>query len=418
MHTAPSRAVRLLAALLPALMVAAIVTSVAKHVFAGEAPPPAATPALGASALTAPAAAKKIILIGGKKSHDVGEHDFPNGIPAIAALLHAAPEFAGADVLAYTAGWPADLSVLNGASAIVCYFDGVQEKPEPFNDPARITAVQKLMDAGTGLVCLHQASTVPKDNASIPMTEWLGARRNGMADRTTEPVTLAPATATHPICAGMDEFTYTDEFYPSLIFHHDSQRIVPILRAKLPKEDPKDRIIAWAYERPDGGRGFGFTGGHYLAVFDQPQIRRMLLNAIAWSAHLEVPKAGIATPDPVVARAVVTRADERKVVKQAWGELFWHTSAELKNSRTMTTGTAVLRSGASNPRHFHPNCDEILHVVSGKIRHTMNEVTVEMGPGDTVSIPKGVIHNATNIGDGDAVLAISFDSAYRQAVGY
>ena len=48
----------------------------------------------------------------------------------------------------------------------------------------------------------------------------------------------------------------------------------------------------------------------------------------------------------------------------------------------------------------------------------MNEVTVEMNAGDTVSIPQGVLHNATNIGTVDAVLGISFSSAYREAVGY
>ena len=67
----------------------------------------------------------------------------------------------------------------------------------------------------------------------------------------------------------------------------------------------------------------------------------------------------------------------------------------------------------------HPRpTDEILHVVSGTISHTMNEVTVEMNAGDTVSIPQGVLHNAKNIGTTDAVLAISFSSAYREAVGY
>jgi quercetin dioxygenase-like cupin family protein len=114
---------------------------------------------------------------------------------------------------------------------------------------------------------------------------------------------------------------------------------------------------------------------------------------------------------------VVKKADN-KVTEMPWGQLRWFTSAELKNSRTMTTGMAIIKPGQSNPRHFHPNCDEILHVVSGKISHTMNEVTVEMNAGDTVSIPQGVLHNATNIGAEDAVLAISFSSAYREAVGY
>jgi quercetin dioxygenase-like cupin family protein len=47
----------------------------------------------------------------------------------------------------------------------------------------------------------------------------------------------------------------------------------------------------------------------------------------------------------------------------------------------------------------------------------MNEVSVVMNPGDTVSIPSGVVHNATNIGSEDAVLTISFSSAYRESVG-
>jgi mannose-6-phosphate isomerase-like protein (cupin superfamily) len=202
------------------------------------------------------------------------------------------------------------------------------------------------------------------------------------------------------------------------VFSEQRERIVPILRADLPQDAPQDRVLAWAFERSNGGRAFGFTGGHYITAFDQPQLRTMLLNAIAWTAKLPVPAQGISASGLVVPRAVVTRADERKNAKQAWGELFWHTSAELKNSATTTTGTAIIRPGQGNPRHYHPNCDEILHVISGRIRHTMNEVTVEMGPGDTVSIPKGVLHNATNIGEVDAVLSIAFSSAYREAIGY
>jgi len=381
-------------------------------------PPVPASGNLGATTIIGPRPATRIVLIGGKKSHDAGEHDFPNGIPLIAALLKASPAFAGAEVRAHTGGWPTDPAVLDGASTVVCYFDGVQEKPEPFNDAERIVRLEKLMAAGTGIVCLHQASTVPKDNATIPLVQWLGAKRNGMADRTTETVTLRPATPAHPVSFGMGEFTYRDEFYPTLMFTEDTSRITPILRSGVPKENPKDHVLAWAFERANGGRGFGFTGCHYIASFDVPSLRTMVLNAIAWTAKIPVPAEGITTTGTVVPKAVVTRADERKNAKQAWGELFWHTSAELKNSAVMTTGTAIVKPGQSNPRHYHPNCDEILSVVSGRIRHTMNEVTVEMGPGDTVSIPKGVLHNATNIGDTDAVLSIAFDSAYREVIGY
>ncbi|MBA3698626.1 MAG: cupin domain-containing protein [Planctomycetes bacterium] len=381
-------------------------------------PPAPATSTLGATTITAPRPATRIVLIGGKKSHDAGEHDYPNGIPLIAALLKASPAFAGAEVRAQTGGWPSDPAVFDGASTVVLYFDGVQEKPEPLIAAERIARLEKLMAAGTGIVCLHQASTVPKDNTTIPLVSWLGAKRNGMVDRTTETVTLKPATTTHPITFGVGEFTYKDEFYPTLMFNDDASRITPILRAALPKEKPEDRVLAWSFERANGGRGFGFTGCHYITSFDEPSLRTMVLNAIAWTAKLPVPAEGIQPQGTVVPKSVVTRAADRVNAKQAWGELFWHTSAAMKNSAVMTTGTVIIKPGQGNPRHYHPNCDEILSVVSGRIEHTMNEVTVVLEAGDTVSIPRGALHNAKNIGEVDAVLTIAFDSAYREVIGY
>jgi quercetin dioxygenase-like cupin family protein/type 1 glutamine amidotransferase len=406
---------------------ASLVSTLAIAAVAEPSPP---APALAVGSLKAPAIAKKIILIGGKKSHGPGMHDFPNGIPYLAALLRAAPAFSGADVLTYTSGFPDDLTVLQNASTIVLYFDGVMEKPEPLLAPARIAALQKLMEGGTGLIALHQASTLPAGDRTVPLPDWLGAKRDGMFDRATETTTLRPATPLHPVSAGVSEFAYQDEFYPTLIFAQGAGRLTPILTASLAPTSgdsmpansapaPRaDYVVAWAFERPAGGRAFGFTGLHYLSTMALPQIRQLLVNAIAWTAHIDIPAGGIPLVESVVPAASVTRHAEDKVVASPWGELRWYTSAEMGNSRTMTTGVARLLPGQSNPRHFHPNCDEILHVVSGRIRHTMNEVSVEMGPGDTVSIPQGVLHNATNVGPDEAVLAISFSSAYRQAVGY
>ncbi len=391
--------------------------------------PSTPAPNLGAAAQKAPPLAKKIVLIGGKKSHGPGEHDFPNGLPLIAAWLRASPAFAAADVLVFTGGWPADPKALDGASTILLYFDGVQENPPPLIDSGRIAQMQKAMDAGAGLITLHQASTLPAGNTTVPLIEWLGAKRNGMFDRTTEKVALQLAGSGHPILAGVKPIEYTDEFYPTLQFHPE-RKVTPILTAELtPKfgdaqkqaANPPARgrhTVAWAFERANGGRAFGFTGVHYVKNLEEPNLRQLLVNAIAWTAKIDVPADGIAVPGLVVGVSQVNRRDENRVTEMPWGQLRWYTSAEMGNSRTMTTGVAIIKPGQFNPRHFHPNCDEILHVISGKILHTMNEVTVEMNAGDTVSIPRGVLHNARNIGTVDAVLAISFDSAYREAVGY
>jgi quercetin dioxygenase-like cupin family protein len=101
-----------------------------------------------------------------------------------------------------------------------------------------------------------------------------------------------------------------------------------------------------------------------------------------------------------------------------WGHLTWFANRQLGNSEEMTVGRCVLKAGQSNPRHYHPNCSEILVVIAGRIRHTIEGgQEAEMGPGDTVTVLKNTWHRATNIGDGEAVLFIAFSSADRETIG-
>ncbi len=300
---------------------------------------------------------------------------------------------------------------------MVLYFDGLDNHPLLATE--RRERFEAAMRAGVGLVVLHQASTVPATDRTLDLQRWLGGARYGMFDRATEMAQIAPATPAHPVSRGLAPFTYLDEFYPTLRWQDGVQ---PILKARLHVEfregkdlvigEPVTSTVAWVYERAGGGRSFGYTGAHYLAAFDQPTVRKMILNAIAWTARIEVPAAGISSHD-----AVVTRAADRQVIEQTWGRITWYASGPLGNSATMTVGEAVIRPGQENPRHYHPNCDEILHVVRGRILHSMGTQQVEMTVGDTVSIPTGVRHNARNIGTEDAVLAISFSSAHREVIG-
>jgi quercetin dioxygenase-like cupin family protein len=101
-----------------------------------------------------------------------------------------------------------------------------------------------------------------------------------------------------------------------------------------------------------------------------------------------------------------------------WGGLTWYASGSLGNSSELTVGSCRLNPGCSNPRHYHPNCSEILVVIQGNIRHTMADGTEsEMKPGDTVTVPPNVWHRATNIGPSEAFLFVVFSSAERQVVG-
>jgi quercetin dioxygenase-like cupin family protein len=104
------------------------------------------------------------------------------------------------------------------------------------------------------------------------------------------------------------------------------------------------------------------------------------------------------------------------VEQMRWGRLEWYVSAAIGNSETMTVGKCIIDAGDANGRHFHPNCDEILTVLKGRIVQTWDGEEREMNVGDVISIPSGVWHNARNIGDEPAELSIAFSSAYRETV--
>ncbi len=123
-----------------------------------------------------------------------------------------------------------------------------------------------------------------------------------------------------------------------------------------------------------------------------------------------------ATPESR-ARGGITIHSDVVVEPQDWGRLEWMVAGSIGNSDTLTVGKCFIRPGMNNPVHHHPNCDEVLHVIKGRIRHRVDGEFTEMTAGDTISIPKGAVHNATNIGDEECELLICFDTAERQVVG-
>jgi type 1 glutamine amidotransferase/mono/diheme cytochrome c family protein len=259
-------------------------------------------------------APKKILLIGGSKSEGPARHDYGNGIRLMASFLEALPEVRRGDmaVSSYPDGWPDDPAALDGASTIVLYLDG--DMKHPLRDARRRQAFEAAMQHGAGLVALHQASTVPVDDAAIDLQRWLGGARFGMADRTTETATLQAVSPLHPVTRGVQDFTYRDEFYPSFRF---AGTVTPVLIATLHvqyrdgksivEDRPEKTTVAWAYERAHGGRSFGFSGGHYLVALDQPMLRRTLLNAILWTAHLDVPMHGASVGEADAATRIADR---------------------------------------------------------------------------------------------------------------
>jgi len=115
------------------------------------------------SAAALPDPVKEVVLIGGTKSHGIGEHDFPHGIVLLKEFLDRSPDLGNVRVIAFPAGWPADPGALDGASTLVLYFDGLQggDESHPLLNSAQRAQFEKLMKDGVGVVALHQTSTVP-----------------------------------------------------------------------------------------------------------------------------------------------------------------------------------------------------------------------------------------------------------------
>ncbi len=109
--------------------------------------------------------------------------------------------------------------------------------------------------------------------------------------------------------SGVKPFHVKDEFYYRGTFV--ASGVSPLLRIpELPADpkvfpgplaDAKDQVVMWAYDRPrvggskEAGRSIGATFGHYYANWQNDDYRKLILNAIAWTAHLKLPKEGIAS---------------------------------------------------------------------------------------------------------------------------
>lgn len=208
-------------------------------------------------------------------------------------------------------GYPDDPQALAGADAVVFYCNGGGgHLVMPHLD-----AFDALMRQGVGLVCLHYAVEVPAGRPGDLMLDWIGGYFE--TDWSVNPVWTASfdAIPVHPATRGVEPFTLRDEWYYHMKFRPGMQGVTPLLSAHPPREtldrpdgphenNPHVRAairrgeiqhLAWAYERPDergGGRGFGTTAGHWHKNWDEPSLRTLVVNAIAWAAGAPVPEAG------------------------------------------------------------------------------------------------------------------------------
>ena len=255
----------------------------------------------------AQAAPKHIILIAGKQSHGPGDHEFRAGSLILQKCLNQVP---GISSVVYSNGWPHVENAFEKADAILIYADG--GAGHPAIRPERMKIIDDLAKKGVGIACAHYGVEVPKGDPGEAMHRWIGGHYEHLYS--VNPM-WSPEFKTlpdHPVTRGVQPFSARDEWYFNMRWRQDMKGITPILVAKpseqvrkgpyvypagpyphIVEAQGRDETMMWVYERPDGGRSFGFTGGHRHVNWGDENFRKVVLNGLLWIAKADVPAQGV-----------------------------------------------------------------------------------------------------------------------------
>ena len=258
---------------------------------------------------------KTILFLAGKSSHKTGVHQHIAGCQFLADCIKRSGLNIKTVVLDHPQ-WGKISSLDPKPDAIVIYSDGFKRHPVAKHKDA----IQALVDLGAGIACFHFAVEVEPDKLGSTFLEWMGGyfeigwsvNPSWKADFDKFP--------NHPVCNGVKPFSLYDEWYYHMRFVENKEGVTPILSALPPKKTlnfrPKNpkrsnnptvinavkngekQAVSWIYQRPDGGRGFGLTGGHLHKNWQNDNFRKIVLNALVWISRIEVPAYGVSSGTP------------------------------------------------------------------------------------------------------------------------
>jgi type 1 glutamine amidotransferase len=232
---------------------------------------------------------KKVLLVGSPPdTHPPGTHEYMAGVDVLAKLLKPVP---GIEVTVASARGPwKDGPELVGRSDCVVVF--LTEGAKWLSDDAdRLAAFRGLAKRGGGLVCLHWGMGTREAGPVAAFVELFGGCHGG-PDRKHKVVEAAVSVPNprHPAAIGIENFTVKEEFYYRLKFAKPEGSVKPVLLAEI---DGAKEAVAWAWERPGGGRSFGFSGLHFHDNWKRPEYRRLVAQGVLWSAGVPVPEKGL-----------------------------------------------------------------------------------------------------------------------------
>lgn len=257
-------------------------------------------------------AGKKIVLVAGPRSHGYNAHEHKAGNLLLAKWLNE--NVPGIYAATYDNGWPKDPTAFDNADAISMFCDGGGGHVAM----RRLDEVDAMAKKGMGIACLHYGVEIPKGRPGNSMLNWTGGYFETFWSVNPHWRAEFKEFAKHPITRGIKPFAIDDEWYYHMRFVEDMEGVTPVLTA-IPPDSTRRKgndahganrtvfarkgmpeHVGWAYERPGGGRGFGFTGGHWHHNWAHNDFRKLVLNALVWITGLDVPDNGVESRVPTI----------------------------------------------------------------------------------------------------------------------
>ena len=238
----------------------------------------------------------KIVIIPGSESvkKPSGNHEYMAGAALLAKIFNKM-ENVHASITNYE--WPKNETLLENADVIVVYSNG-DGKQGLLANTSRVDLIDKLVEKGIGFVNLHAAICYPKPHIEIGQ-KWIGGvwtdayskgnRGHWKSEHKTFP--------THPVTSGVSPWKADDGWCHKILIPEENRKaIVPLLwSSKTHKGDPiggDSDIVAWTFDRKDGGRSFSCSGAHGHWDWANDGLRQMIVNGILWAGKQKVPVKG------------------------------------------------------------------------------------------------------------------------------
>lgn len=87
-----------------------------------------------------------------------------------------------------------------------------------------------------------------------------------------------------------------------------------------------------------------------------------------------------------------------------WGLLRWMSHPLSTGASQLTVIEVNIAPGKGHDFHKHPDQEEVIYCISGRVEQWLDREKRMLGPGDSVFIGADVVHASFNVGESDAKL--------------